>query len=245
MKAFQGGQATNDTIDAHTLAGWLRGGMLPQAAASPAARRATRDLLRRRRPLRRQRAARCAPSQPTNSPDHLPALGKTIAYEANRDGVAERFPEPAGPKSLEVDLALMGPDDHGLRDVERCVRKTATPHDAHTRDRRRTGPGIGESLSLVLLEERHDSQRCPRGQAFVSSGRLLKGAKDSAAKHSGTSGANMGPAYRNGAFSAAAVLWWRAHPAGQQALPRLEKKPSPAKALTGLAHPCARAVYDR
>jgi hypothetical protein len=55
MKAMHGGKATNDRIDAPKSAVLLRGGMLPQAYADPAARRATRDLLRRRLHLRRQR----------------------------------------------------------------------------------------------------------------------------------------------------------------------------------------------
>jgi transposase len=56
MKAIHGGKATNDKIDAHTIAVLLRGGMLPQVSVSPAERRATRDLLRRRLPLAHKRA---------------------------------------------------------------------------------------------------------------------------------------------------------------------------------------------
>jgi hypothetical protein len=44
MTAIHGGKATHDQIDAHKIAGWLRGGMRPQAYAYPAAMRATRDL---------------------------------------------------------------------------------------------------------------------------------------------------------------------------------------------------------
>ena len=57
MKAIHGGQATHDTIDAQNIAVLLRGGMLPQASVYPAEMRATRDLLRRRMPLMRTRAA--------------------------------------------------------------------------------------------------------------------------------------------------------------------------------------------
>ena len=56
MKALHGGQAKNDRIEAHTMAVLLRGRRLPQAYAYPAARRAARDLLPRRMPLRRKRA---------------------------------------------------------------------------------------------------------------------------------------------------------------------------------------------
>jgi hypothetical protein len=68
MKAIPGGQAKHDPIAAHTIAGRRRGGMLPQASVSPRARRATRDLLRRRTPLARTRGALLAPVQQTHRP---------------------------------------------------------------------------------------------------------------------------------------------------------------------------------
>jgi hypothetical protein len=112
--------------------------------------RATRDLLRRRRPLLRQRAELLTPIQHTTRQDHLPAIGQQIAYQAKRAGVAERFAAPAGHKSLAVALALMRHDDARLRDLEWSVLTTATAHHPTTLDWLRTGPGIGESLSLVL-----------------------------------------------------------------------------------------------
>jgi transposase len=67
MKAIHGGKAKNDTSDSQKIAVLLRGGMLPQADVYPAERRATRDLLRRRRHLTRKRAALLAHIQNTNS----------------------------------------------------------------------------------------------------------------------------------------------------------------------------------
>src|SRR6266851_9933329 len=130
MKAMHGGKAKHDTIDAHTIAVLLRGGLLPQASVSPAEMRATRDLLRRRMPLARTRGALLAHVHNTNSQSHLPAIGTKIAYTANRDGVAERCADPAVPKSLEVDLALITYDDARLRDVALTIVKTAKHHDA-------------------------------------------------------------------------------------------------------------------
>ena len=95
MQAIHGGKAKNDKIDAHKIAVLLRGGMLPQAYVYPAEMRATRDLLRRRLYLTRKRAELLTHVQNTNSQYNLPEIGKKIAYKANRDGVAERFPEPA------------------------------------------------------------------------------------------------------------------------------------------------------
>ena len=118
MKAIHGGKAKNDKIDAQKIAVLLRGGMLPQAYVYPAEMRATRDLLRRRMSLTRKRAELLAHIQNTNSQYNLPEVGKKLAYKANRTGVAERFPDPAVHKSMDVDLALIGSYEPLLRDVE-------------------------------------------------------------------------------------------------------------------------------
>jgi transposase len=236
MKAIYGGKAKNDRIDAQKIAVLLRGGMLPQAYVYPAEMRATRDLLRRRMHLMRKRAELLTHIQNTNSQYNLPEIGKKIAYKANRDGVDERFAEPAVQKSIEADLALIDHYDHLLRDMELTILKTAKQHDANTLYLLRTVPGIGEILSLVLLSEIHDSQCFPRVQDFVSYCRLVKCAKESAGKRYGTSGTKIGNAYLKWAFSEAAVLFLRANPRGRQYLTRLEKRHAKGKALTVLAH---------
>jgi transposase len=243
MKAIHGGKAKNDKIDAQKIAVLLRGGMLPQAYVYPAAMRATRDLLRRRLHLTRKRAELLAHIQNTNSQYNLPEIGKKLAYKANRDGVVERFSDPAVQKSVEVDLALIGCYDQLLSDVELTIVQTAKQHDAHTLYRLQSVPGIGKMLSLVLLYEIHDISRFPRVQDFVSYCRLVKCAQESAGKRYGTSGAKIGNAYLKWAFSEAAVLFLRNNPVGQTYLTRLEKKHGKGKALTVLAHKLARAVY--
>ena len=94
-------------MDARNIAVLLRGGLLPPASVSPAARRATRALRWRRVPLPRTRAALLTHLQPTHRQDTLPELGKQSASKANRASVAERFPAPAVPNSVAVDLALI------------------------------------------------------------------------------------------------------------------------------------------
>jgi transposase len=243
MKAIHGGKAKNDKIDAHKIAVLLRGGMLPQAYVYPAEMRATRDLLRRRMSLMRQRAALLTHVQNTNSQYNLPEIGKKIAYKANRDGVAERFPDPAVQKSIEVDLTLLGYYDRLLTDIELSLVNTAKEHNAQVFYRLRSIPGVGKVLALVLLYEIHNIHRFPRVQEFVSYCRLVKCARESAGKRYGTAGAKIGNAYLKWAFSEAAVLFLRANPAGQKYLARLEKKHGKGKALTVLAHKLARAVY--
>ena len=243
MKAIHGGKAKNDKIDAQKIAVLLRGGMLPQAYVYPAEMRATRDLLRRRMHLARKRGELLAHVHNTHSQYNLPAIGKKIASKANRDGVAERFADPAVQKSIEVDLALITYYDELLRDLELTIVKTAKHHDANTLYLLQTVPGIGKILSLVLLYEIHDIKRFPRVQDFASYCRLVKCARESAGKRSGTSGSKIGNAHLKWAFSEAAVLFLRDNPAAQKLLARLEKKHGKGKALTILAHKLARAVY--
>jgi transposase len=242
MKAIHGGNANNDTIDAHKIAVLLRGGMLPQASVYPAAMWATRDLLRRRMPLMRQRAELRTHIQNTHSQYHLPEIGQKIAYTANRAGVAERFADPAVHKSIEVDLALIGHDDSLLRDMELSVLTTAKAHHTNTRYWLRTVPGIGEIHSLVLLYEIHAIHRFPRVQDVVSDCRVGKCAKASAGKRDGTGGRKIGHAYLTWVFSEAAVLFLRDNPSGQKDLARVEQTHGQGKALTILAHHLARAV---
>jgi transposase len=236
MKAIHGGKAKHEKIDAHKMVLLRRGGMLPQASVYPAEMRATRDLLRRRMQLMRQRAELLAHIQHTTSQDNLPEIGTKLADKANRQGVAQRFPEPAVQTSIEVDLALVDHDDSLRRDVELCLLKTAQQPDSHTLSLLRTIPGIGESLSVVLRYAIHDLQRFPRVQDFVSSCRLVTCARESAGKRYGTSETKMGHAALKWAVSEAAALFLRTTPAGQKDRARLEKHHGNGNALTILAH---------
>jgi hypothetical protein len=105
--------------------------------------RATRALLRRRTPVRRQRAALLAHLHNTTSPYTLPAMGQKSASKAHRAGVAARCPEPAVPKSIAGDLALLGHDDPRRRAVALAILTTAQQHQAQTLSLRRTVPGSG------------------------------------------------------------------------------------------------------
>jgi len=243
MKAIHGGKAKNDTIDSQKMATLLRGGMLPKAYVYPAEMRATRDVLRRRTHLMRKRAELLAHVQNTKSQDNVPEIGTNIAYKANREGVAERFDDPAVQKTIEVDLDLITYDDQMLSDLELLIINTAQQHDANTLYLLQTVPGIGKILSLVLLYEIHQIDRFPRVQDFASYGRLVKCAKEAGGKRLGTSGHKIGHAHLKWAFSEAATLFLRGNEPGQKYLARLVKKPDKGQALSILAHKLARAVY--
>jgi transposase len=109
----------------------------------------------------------------------------------------------------------------------------------------RSLPGVGKILALVLRYDLPDIRRFPRVQEGVADGRLVTCAKESAGTRDGTSGKKIGKAYLTWAFSEAAVLFLRHHPAGPKDLTRLAQQPGQGNALTILAHQVARAVSDR
>jgi len=236
-QASPGGKAKNETINAPTMAVRLRGSLLPRADGSPAERRATRAGRRRRMDRRRTRAELLPHLPKTNSQYDRPALGKTLAYKANREGGAAPCPAPAVQQSTAVDLARSGDDAHRLRALEWSLAATAKPHAPNTLSLLRTGPGIGKSLRRVRLDESHDLRRCPREQACGPSGRLGTAAKASAGTRDGTAGTTIGHADLQGTVSAAAVLVLRDNPAGKKALARIETNHGLGKALTSRAHP--------
>jgi transposase len=243
MKAIHGGKAKNDKIDAHKIAVLLRGGRFPLAYVYPAEMRATRDLLRRRCHLVRQRAELLAHIQNTNSQYNLPEIGKKLAYKANREGVEEHFPDPSVRKTIAVDVSLIDHYDQLLGEVELYITRSAKVHDGQTFSRLQSVPGIGQILALVILYEIQDIARFPRVQDFISYCRLVKCAKESNHKRVGTSGKKIGNVHLRWAFAEAAALFLRHNQPGKAYFTKLEHKHGKAKALTVLAQKLARAVY--
>ena len=164
MQAMHGGTANNDQLDAQQMAALRRGGRLPHASVYPAAMRPPRDLLRRRPPLRRTRAALFAPGQQPNRPYNLPEIGKPLAYTATRAGIAERFADVAVHKTSEGARDLLTSSEQLLHDLALFIRNTAQQHDAQPLSLCQPVPGMGHIRSRVLLYAIPQIARCPRGQ---------------------------------------------------------------------------------
>jgi len=243
MKAIHGGKAKNDRIDSRKIAALMRGGTFPMAYVYPAKMRATRDLLRRRNHLTRKRADLISHIQNTNSQYNMEPFEANISYKKNRIGVAEQFVDPDVRMSMEADLEMIALLDVLKNRLELHVVRNAKNHDPQALYRLRTVPGIGPIISLVILYEIGDISRFPRVQDFASYARLVKCAKESAGKRSGTGGGKIGNVHLKWAFSEAAVLFLRGNPEGMKFRKRLEKKHGKAKSLSILAHKLGRAVY--
>ena len=130
MKAIHGGKTKNDRIDAAKIAGLLRGGMFPMAYVYPRAKRATRDLLRRRCFFVSKRSELITHIVNTNSQYNHPPLTAKLCYAHNRTAdIAGRFTDPATQLSVRADLKLIDHFDEQIDEIERVVLKTAKIDD--------------------------------------------------------------------------------------------------------------------
>jgi len=243
MKAIHGGKSKNDRIDSYKIAALLRGGNLPYAYVYPRAKRATRDLLRRRLFLSRKRAEFLTHVQNTNTQYNLPPLEQRVRKTKDRGAVIEHFEEERVQMSVAVDVDLLEAHDKIIRELELfLVHEVRKDHNAGF-FLLRSIPGIGEILALTLLYEIDDIKRFPRVQNFISYARLVKGIHESDGKTKKSTGGKMGNVHLKWAFSEAAVLFLRGNVIGQKYFAKLEKKHGKGKALSILAAKLGRAVY--
>lgn len=243
MKAIHGGKAKNDKIDSEKIARMLKGGMFPMAYVYPAELRSTRDLMRRRIRLMRQRAELIAHVHNTLSQYNLPANTNNLRYAKNRDKMRGYFPDQSAQRSIDLDLDRIDFYDTLLSKLEWYLKQQAKAADAHAIILLKSINGVGDILSMTMLYEISDINRFERVQDFASYSRLIKCQRESAGKRYGTGGAKIGNAYLKWAFSEAAVLFLRGNPDAQQWLERKAKQHNKARALTILAHKLGRAVY--
>lgn len=176
--------------------------MFPQAYVYPAEMRATRDLMRRRNYLVRKRAELLSHIQNTNSQYNLPDFGSRISRKADRQrmDVTSRFADSEVRKTVEVDCDLLDFYDEMLPKLEWHIQSCAKEHDPKTLSLLKTIPGIGNVLSLIILNEIHYIARFPSVQDFKAYSRLVKPLRESAGKLNGHSGSKIGKVHLKWAF---------------------------------------------
>src|SRR5262249_1737621 len=245
MKLIYGAKAKNDKIDANKIARLLRGGNFPLAYVYPKGMRATRDLLRRRTYLVRQRSALFTHLQILNGQYNLPPFPKKLSFAANRAelNIPERFADKSVQQSAAVDLALIDALDAQIGKLELYLTRTAKVDDVQTYHRLQTIPGVGKVLALLLLYEIHDIDRFAREGQFLSYARLVRPGHESAGKVIGSGGQKIGNAHLRWAFAEAACLLLRSSERAKKWKVRQRKKRCEGRVLALLAARLARAVY--
>ena len=243
MRAIHGGKSKNDKIDSLKIASLLRGGLIPQAYVYPCKMRSTRDLMRRRNHFMRKRAELLAHIQNTASQYNLQVPLGRIADPKNREGLIDRFDDPAVQMSVAANLNMIDTYDKVLAALEQDIIKSAKEHDPTSYALLKSIPGVGRIIALNLLYEIEDINRFPRVQDFASYCRLVKCAKESNGKKYGTAGKKIGNAHLRWAFSEAAQLFLKSNEPGKKYLQKITNKHGKGKALSILAHKLGRAVY--
>jgi transposase len=245
MKLIYGAKAKNDKIDAHKIARLLRGGNFPLAYVYPKGMRETRDLLRRRNYLVRQRSALFTHLQILNGQYNLPPFPKKLSFAANRAelDIPARFADPSVQQSAAVDLAVIDVLDEQIGTLELYLTRTAKVDDVQTYHRLQTIPGVGKVLALVLLYEVHDIARFASEGQFLSYARLVRPGHESAGKVVGSGGQKIGNAHLRWAFAEAACLFLRSSERAKKWKEKQLKKRCEGRVLALLAARLARAVY--
>ncbi len=113
--------------------------------------RSTRDLLRRRQYMARQKAELQTHIQNTNTQYNLPSFEKRIDCRSNRVGIGAHFADPAVRTSVEVDAALMDALHEQILTIERQITTLVPEHDPVAVHLLRSIPGIGKTLALVIV----------------------------------------------------------------------------------------------
>jgi transposase len=243
MKLIHGGKGKNDRIDADKIARLLRCGSFPLAYAYPKGMRETRDLLRRRTYLVRQRSGLLTHIHIVNSQYNLPAIDKQLRWDSNQEGVAERFTSASVRQNVSVDLRLIQQLSQLIVDLEHYLIRTARVEDQQTYERLQTIPGVGRVLALVLLYEMHDWSRFSSVGQFLSYARLVRCLHESAGKTVGSGNNNIGNPHLKWAFAEAACLLLRVSERARQWKQRYQQQRGKGKAMSVLAAKLGRALY--
>ena len=244
MRCIHDGKTKTDKIDAMKLANLLRGGLFPQAYVYPKAKRATRDLLRRRSNFVRQRAHLIAHIQNTNSQYNHPPFAKKLTYAGNRTmEIVERFEDDSTKLSVQANLNMIAAYDKQLMELETHLVRTAKVDDNITFQLLRTVPGIGPVLGLTMLYEIDDIHRFPEVGNFLSYSRLVSCIHESAGKVKGVGGRKIGNAHLKWAFGEAASLMLRSLPEAKAWMQRQERKRSKVRAHAILEAKIGRTVF--
>jgi transposase len=241
IRQYEGLKYTDDQWDAFWLAHMLRLGILPTGYIYPKEERPTRDLLRRRLLLVRQRTTQILSLQGMVTRH----LGRRISVNRIKQlaegEVEEWFDHPhlrlAAGSSVAVIQFLSG----RIREMEKAIL-------AEVRLRKEfesllTVPGIGEILGLTIMLEVGDIGRFPSVQDYSSYCRCVKAERRSDRKKKGDGNRKNGNKYLGWSYVEAAHFAKRYHDGPRRFYQRKASQRKEVVAVKALANKLARASY--
>ena len=235
-----GGMSKRSPRVSRQLAEALHAGVLPSSYVYPAARRSTRDLLRRRMSLQRKRAQLLSHLRTVGHQYSLSSLHRNLHHRNHRRGLAERFHERAVKMSTEADLALIDSYTTALRRLEGFVLRQTKASNRPLLDLLQTIPGVGEITALVIFYETQPIDRFPSVHDFCSYAGLIATRQTVAGRSRGQPTGNV---YLKWACSEAAHQVLRKCEAAKRWKRQREQSHDKGKALKMFTHKLGRTIY--
>ena len=243
MDRIHNGKTKTDKRDSANLAGMLRSGSFPLAYAYPSRFRATRDLVRRRRMLVRQRSEAIVHIRQVFMQRGLAKPPYNLKRKSERDRVLDCFvDEPVLAAQIAIDLETIRHREAQIKAVERFLVEQTEVEAGETLRRLQTIDGIGKTLAMTLLYEIEQIERFPRVQDFVSYCRLVKPVRRSDGKATGGGGKKKGNQHLRWAIGEAVTFMLKKEEL-KRYKDRLQGRYGKGKALSILSAKLGRCIY--
>ena len=209
------------------------------------AKRAVRDLLRRRLFFVRQRAELSVHLQNTNHQYNInePLTSSRMRSETYRNTIPEKFSDPATLKMVNADLFMFQAYHDTITKLEFQIEDMMEIQDPYSFSLLRSIPGLGFILPLTIIYEIDSISRFSDVGKFISYCRLVKCAHESAGKKEKGGHNKIGNVHLKWAFSEGAVLFLRNNERGQKWHEQLVSRYGKAKAMSLIAQKLARTVF--
>ena len=241
IQQYNGIKYTNDATDARYLAHLLRLNILPTGYIYPKAMRATRDLLRRRLLMVRQRTAQILSLQSMIGRHTGQRLSALRIKQLHVSDLADYFTAPAGLLAAQQAHQLRQQLHSQIQTIEKYVLAACQQSQAYTR---LTGvPGIGKILGMTILLETGPIERFAQVGNYASYARCVPSDKISNGKSKGKGNTKNGNRYLAMAYLEAAhyaAIW---DPLIKRYYQRKCKKVPKMVAKKTIANKLSRACY--
>ncbi len=240
MKQYEGLKFTDDNSDATWLAEMLRLGILPQGYIYPKQERPTRDLLRKRSHLVRQRTANILSIQNLVARNLGHGVKGDIIKKWDNQDIVALFPDPNLALAVSASHAVVRCLDEKIAELEKSVLAQVRLKPEYKV--LLTTSGIGNILGLTIMLETGDVGRFPKVGNYASYCRCVSSKRMSNGKKKGKGNAKNGNKYLAWAYVEAATFAVRHHPNIRRFHQRkVSKTKLNVVATKAVAHKLARA----
>jgi len=241
MKQYSGLKYTNDHSDARWLAHMLRLGVLPEGYIYPKAKRAVRDLLRKRSHLVNQQTSNVLSVQNILVRNSGKRFTVKQIYNLNKKDLEGLLPDSHQVLAVMSSLKLLECLRQQINTLEESVRK----HLKHTPayEQLLSVNGIGEILAQTIVLETGPLGRFPGVGNYASYCRCVRSTKLSNGKRKGQGNVKNGHPYLEWAYMEAAQFAIRFSPKIERFYQRKLSKNHVMVARKSVAHTLARACF--